>query len=152
MDFFKQILWGIGVYSKFLTRLASCFTLKERFLSRQRAAYLMRHCECLKSLTITGMPPSSLLSNNEIKERACQQQRRGKCCLNAGEVCTPLERSCERRLGTSLNLYHVITFSFYFFLHCSLLLPHNQLLHIIFGHNNRLGLFFSIYFEEFSRT
>ena len=115
MDFFKQILWGIGVYSKFLTRLASCFTLKERFLSRQRAAYLMRHCECLKSLTITGMPPSSLLSNNEIKERACQQQRRGKCCLNAGEVCTPLERSCERRLGTSLNLYHVITFSFYFF-------------------------------------
>ena len=115
MDFFKQILWGIGVYSKFLTRLASCFTLKERFLSRQRAAYLMRHCECLKSLTITGMPPSSLLNNNEIKERACQQQRRGKCCLNAGEVRTPLERSCARRLRTSQNLYHVMTFSFYFF-------------------------------------
>lgn len=115
MDIFKQILWGISVYSKLLTRLASCLTLKERFLSRQRAAYLMRHCECLKSLTITGMPPSSLLNNNEIKERACQQRRRGKCCLNAGEVRAPLERSCERRLGTSLKLYHVITFSFSFF-------------------------------------
>lgn len=43
-----------------LTLLASCLILKERFLRRQMAAYLTRHSECLNSLTITGIPPSSL--------------------------------------------------------------------------------------------
>ena len=67
-NFFHDILKKKVQKSGCLTLLASCLILKERFLRRQMAAYLTRHSECLNSLTITGIPPSSLWIKTKQKQ------------------------------------------------------------------------------------